>query len=222
MTRFERMAWSESGCGERETNQVNRQPSVNKKGTVPFCCFLCWVRYESPLVELNDEQKKAVGEWAEAGANLNEIQKRLKDEFGITQTYLETRFMVADLGISLVDRREPEPDTDTEVESEAGFGQASDSGAGSAVLADGAAGAGADGYSAPGGGSVKVATDSIAIPGTVVSGSVTFSDGKAAKWYLDQLGRLGFDPDEPGYRPSEADSIAFQNELEAELRRQGL
>jgi hypothetical protein len=66
-----------------------------------------------------------------------------------------------------------------------------------------------------------VVADSIANPGTLVSGKVTFGDGKRAKWYLDQFGRLGFDADDPGYRPKEADFVSFQRELEVELRRQG-
>ena len=59
------------------------------------------------------------------------------------------------------------------------------------------------------------------MPGAVVSGSVTFSDGKSAKWFLDQMGQLGFDPDEPGYRPSETDAMAFQRELQNALQQGG-
>ena len=51
-------------------------------------------------------------------------------------------------------------------------------------------------------GGVSVGVDEIAIPGTLVSGKVTFSDGNTAAWHLDQTGRLGLAPKQPGYRPS--------------------
>jgi hypothetical protein len=63
--------------------------------------------------------------------------------------------------------------------------------------------------------------DQIAKPGAVVSGSVTFSDGKRANWYVDEYGRLGIAPAERGYRPTEADMREFQIALEQELARQG-
>jgi hypothetical protein len=70
--------------------------------------------------------------------------------------------------------------------------------------------------------SVSVAVDQLARPGAVVSGKVTFSDGKKADWYIDQTGRLGLTPQEAGYRPPAADVQQFQIALEAELARMGL
>ena len=37
------------------------------------------------------------------------------------------------------------------------------------------------------------------------------------EWYLDQYGRLGMVPPEPGYRPPDADVAEFQASLEKEL-----
>ncbi len=37
--------------------------------------------------------------------------------------------------------------------------------------------------------------DTVARPGAMVSGSVTFSDGQKGHWYLDQMGRLGVAPE---------------------------
>jgi hypothetical protein len=56
----------------------------------------------------------------------------------------------------------------------------------------------------------------------MVSGSATFSDGKKAGWYLDQMGRLGMVPEEQGYRPPSADVAEFQMALERELVRMGM
>jgi hypothetical protein len=55
----------------------------------------------------------------------------------------------------------------------------------------------------------------------MISGKVTFSDGQKAEWYLDQMGRLGLNPDQVGYRPSEQDVLAFQVELQRLARSQG-
>ncbi len=75
------------------------------------------------------------------------------------------------------------------------------------------------GTAAPGGISVKV--DQLARPGAIASGSVTFSDGQSAGWYLDELGRLGLVPEKNGYRPPSADLQQFQATLETELSKLG-
>ena len=187
--------------------------------------------YRWGVVQLSDEQKDAVRSWAEDGATLNDIQKRLKDEFDVSMLYMDVRFLVSDLGIELQDakkKKEAEAEAAAQAEAEA----AGEGGEGDAVEAEAeVVGDDVDGGGetledlladdGEGGGSVSVTVDSIAVPGTVVSGTATFSDGKGAKWYLDQMGRLGFDPDEPDYRPSELDVMAFQQELQGVLRQQG-
>ena len=67
----------------------------------------------------------------------------------------------------------------------------------------------------------KVNVDQVTRPGALVSGKVTFSDGQTADWYLDQMGRLGVVAKQQGYKPSQADLMAFQAELQNELARQG-
>jgi hypothetical protein len=66
-----------------------------------------------------------------------------------------------------------------------------------------------------------VAVDQIARPGALVSGSVTFSDGMKADWYLDQTGRLGLIAKQQGYKPSQADVQQFQMALEREMAKMG-
>ncbi len=70
-------------------------------------------------------------------------------------------------------------------------------------------------------GGVSVSVDSLARPGALVSGRVTFSDGNTAEWYLDQSGRLGVMPAQQGYRPSPTDLHEFQMELQNELQKLG-
>ena len=56
-------------------------------------------------MSITDEQKATIAKWIEAGATLSEIQKRLKEEFQIPLTYLETRLLADDLKLAI---KEPE------------------------------------------------------------------------------------------------------------------
>ena len=60
---------------------------------------------------------------------------------------------------------------------------------------------------------VSVTLDTIAQPGTMISGKAKFSDGESATWYVDQMGQLGLDTTTPGYQPSPEDLAMFQQEL---------
>ncbi len=148
--------------------------------------------------------------WVAAGATLNEIQKKLKEELDIGMTYLDTRFLISDLGLTLRDLKAEEKARD-----EAKAGE-------SAVIGEPEEGFDSGGDSPPGAGGVRVTSDSIAQPGMLVSGKVTFSDGEDAQWYFDQMGQLGLVPATPGYQPSEPDVLAFQRELRTVLQRNGM
>lgn len=152
--------------------------------------------------KLSDDQIALIRQWADAGADLNEIQDRLKTEAGVTLTFMETRFLLSDLGITLREAREGEENQTSEETADA---------------EDAVLNAEND---LPGGG-VKLTVDEITLPGCIASGRVTFSDGKTASWYLDQLGRLGLTDIERTYQPSEEDAMAFQRELQKALRQAG-
>ena len=68
---------------------------------------------------------------------------------------------------------------------------------------------------------MTLSLDRLVVPGAMVSGDVTFSDGVKARWLIDQMGRFGLDPETPGYRPTPADLQAFQAQLRSELKRHG-
>ena len=51
--------------------------------------------------DLSDEQKAAIAQWAEEGADLSDIQKRLKGELELNVTYMNTRLLVLDLNIEI-------------------------------------------------------------------------------------------------------------------------
>lgn len=165
-------------------------------------------------MNLTDAQKSMVSRWIEEGAKLADIQKRLDTELGVRLTYMEVRFLVDDLKLTPKDPvqpKAPEPAATVAAASPPGQGIPSND---AALLGDPAP--------LPAGQLVKVGVDKIAKPGSLVSGSVTFSDGQIADWYLDQMGRLGLASKTKGYKPSAPDLEAFQLELQIELQKLGL
>ncbi len=159
---------------------------------------------------LDDAQRKKVADWIAAGLKLSDIQNRLASELDVRMTYMDVRLLVDDLKLTPKDVERPKP---VEPVLPAPVAPGRDSAPAVADKSPAAVGASAG---------VSVSVDQLAKPGAVVSGKVTFSDGKQADWYIDQTGRLGLAPKEAGYRPPAADVQQFQVALEAELSRMGL
>ena len=157
-------------------------------------------------MNLDETQRQRVTAWVLQGAKLSEIQTRLAEEFGIKLTYMEVRFLVDDLKLTL---KEPEPPKPVVPINQP------------PAAAKATPEPGAEPSPPPGIGKVSVSVDQIARPGAVASGKVTFSDGQTADWYLDQTGRLGVVPAKQGYKPSAADVQQFQAALQNELMRMG-
>src|SRR5471032_2844389 len=59
---------------------------------------------------LTPEQKTAVTSWVTAGDNLSVVQKKLSEQFKLSLTYRDVRFLVDDLELTLKD---PAPKVDT-------------------------------------------------------------------------------------------------------------
>lgn len=53
------------------------------------------------ISQLSDDQKSQISAWAAKGAQLPEIQKNIQQEMGMQITFMDTRFLVSDLGIEL-------------------------------------------------------------------------------------------------------------------------
>lgn len=153
------------------------------------------------LMELSDLQKKSVVSWVQANRSVGEVQRLLREEFGLSLTYMDVRFLIDDLDIALVDA----PESSDEAASGAKAVEAAE-----AELVDEPAG-------------VSVDVDIVMRPGALVSGTVRFSDGKSLGWQLSASGQLGLIPDEddPQYRPSTGDLQDFQLKLEEVLRQKG-
>jgi hypothetical protein len=155
------------------------------------------------MAKLTPEQITKVSAWVAEGATLSQIQERLSSQLEVSMTYMDVRFLVDDLNLSLVEKEEPKKPEEA---------------AAQAAPAEEAAPAAAP---AQGAGVVTVEVDTIAQPHAMVSGHVTFSDGEKADWYIDHQGRPGMAARTPGYRPTPQDITDFQVKLDAALRQAG-
>lgn len=196
---------------------------------------------------LSPEQKQAVANWVAAGDSLSTLQKKLSEQFKLSLTYMDVRFLVDDLGLELKSAARPPQASGTSALGSPGPGEAAPPRPVQPEkrgLMDklkekvGLGGDRADDANQPppedeefpedefppeaaGAGPVKVEVDRIVRPGAVASGTVSFSDGVSGKWALDQYGRLMLETGRKGYQPPASDVQAFQRELSLQLQRQG-
>ena len=154
----------------------------------------------SPASAPSTEQKREISRWVADGMGLSEIQKKINEDFGLVMTYMDVRFLVDDLDLTLVDEEEEVQPDDAQPEN-----------LGEPVPED----------SVGGESSVQVELDTVTPPGAMASGTVVFSDGETKKWTLDQFGRLALSGGSEGYKPSEEDVVEFQKELDSALRGKG-
>lgn len=141
--------------------------------------------------KLSPDQVSSLKQRAAEGASMSELQRLLKEDFGHTLTYMDTRFLILDLGIELIEEKKTEEKKEDPKPAPTPTGV------------------------------VSVTLDTLTLPGALVSGKVTFSDGETAIWMLDQSGRPGLDPDTPGYRPTQEDVMEFQIQLRALIEKSG-
>lgn len=171
---------------------------------------------------LTPEQKTAVAGWVAAGDNLSAVQKKLAEQFQLSLTYRDVRFLVDDLDLTLKDPApkvdasdvtkapppapKPAPGAAPKAAAPAGPDKGEKKGffdKAKEKLGLGKDEAAADDGEAlepefeeelpPVASNVSVSVDKVSlIPGALASGSVTFSDGVTGKWVVDQYGRPGF------------------------------
>lgn len=164
------------------------------------------------MAKLTPAQITKVSQWVAEGSTLSAIQGRLSSEFGISMTFLDVRFLVDDLNLTLQEKEEPKKAEVPVVEElppdEAAVTDATQPAAPADAVPAGPA-------------NVKVEIDALAREATMVSGTVTFSDGQLADWYIDMEGRPGVVPRVPSYRPTQPDIVDFQTKLDLVLRQSG-
>ena len=150
-------------------------------------------------MNLTDEQKQVVSQWVTEGESIAKIQNLLKEHFNVGLTYMDVRFLVDDLGVVYKDSNETTEGEDKEET------KAEDAEEDTNELAG-----------------VTVDVDAVIRPGSLVSGTVRFSDGASLGWQLTSTGQLGLIPgDDPEYRPSNEDLQSFQTQLQEVLKDKG-
>ncbi len=174
---------------------------------------------------LTPEQTKAVSEWIAAGDTLYAVQKKLADQFKVSMTYMDVRFMVDDLNLQLKDTAPKVDASDVTKTPEAapapekkGFLEKAKEKLGLAPSGD--EGLPAEDAPPPAGTGVSVTVDKVNLnPSAMATGTVTFPGGVTGKWIVDLQGRPGItEVSKPGYRPSQAEAQAFMQELSLALQ----
>ena len=65
---------------------------------------------DTPLqTEPNPEQKREIARWVAEGMGLSDVQKKINTDFGLVMTYIDVRFLVDDLDLTLADKEEEKP-----------------------------------------------------------------------------------------------------------------
>ena len=59
------------------------------------------------MASLTPAQTAQVASWVAAGATLSQVQTRLAAELGVTMTFIDVRFLVDDLNLTLIEKEEP-------------------------------------------------------------------------------------------------------------------
>jgi hypothetical protein len=193
---------------------------------------------------LTPEQKAAVTSWVVAGDNLSAVQKKLTEQFKVSLTYRDVRFLVDDLNLALKDAAPKVDASDVtkaavpakpagaapekkgffdKAKEKLGLAKTDAAGADELPAEEDLPEEDLEELPAGGASSVSVSVDKVVlIPGALASGTVTFSDGVTGKWIVDQYGRPGFtEVSKPGYRPTPADGQAFMQELSRALQQRG-
>ena len=167
-------------------------------------------------MSLTPEQKQTVAQWVAAGDNLSAVQKKLSEHFKISMTYMDVRFLVDDLNLSLKDPAPAPSANDVGKAPEPAAAEPAPEPAEDELPPEAAEGD----LAAP---AVTVEVDKVTlIPGALASGAVTFPGGVTGKWIVDNQGRPGLtEVSKPGYRPTPEVAQAFMQELSAALQSRG-
>ena len=139
----------------------------------------------------NDERKPIVRQLLTEGRTLSQIQDFLTKEKGDSITYMELRLLLSEMP----DAKLPEKEllkTVLPPETKP---------AGTAA-----------------GGKLSISMDQAPAPGAMLSGYVRFTSGAKAHWFLDEMGRLGLEPELGSSKATQTDMQEFSAELRKMLQ----
>jgi hypothetical protein len=160
----------------------------------------------------NEERKPIVKELLAKGLTLSQIQDYFHKEKNDPIKYMDLRLLLSEMP----DARLPEKELLKTVLPPT----APAAGAGEKFAPNDAEPAA--GSSGPGtGGKLSISVDQVPAAGSMLSGYARFSSGAKAHWFLDEMGRLGLDPELGSGKPTEKDMQEFSTELRRMLQQTG-
>jgi hypothetical protein len=164
-------------------------------------------------VMTNEERKSIVGELLAKGQTLSQIQDYLHKEKNDPITYMDLRLLLSEMP----DAKLPEKEVRKTVLPTSGT-----------PASVGTKAAPKDLVSPPvaakepaAAGRLSISVDQTPAPGSMLSGYARFSSGARAHWFLDEMGRLGIDPELGTGKPTQADMQEFSSELRRLLQQTG-
>ena len=161
----------------------------------------------------NEERKEVVKKQLAEGRTLSEIQDYLHKEKSDSITYMALRLLLSEIP----DVKIPEKEL-LKTASPTTPPSALDVGTG---LASKNSGPAAPQKAQEAGGKLSIGMDHVPQPGSVLSGFARFSSGAKAHWFLDEMDRLGLEPELGSDKPTQADMKEFSSELRRMLEQAG-
>lgn len=171
----------------------------------------------------NQERDRFIWEKLNSGMSLSDVQHALSEELGIRMTYLDLRMLAATLPVEwekqdkkvakpapveekmLADEVDEAENDEAEEDAEADEEEAEleEEEAGDDELPD-----------------TVLTLDDTPMPGAALSGTVRFMSGISCGWFMDRMGRLGFNlPEDAKEQPTDDDVQAFQVELQKMMQK---
>jgi hypothetical protein len=154
----------------------------------------------------NEERKQVVGELLTQGHTLSQIQDYFHKEKNDPITYMDLRLLLSEMP----DAKLPEKELPKTVLPSAA----------PVAAAPGAKVPGAE-KEPPTSGKLSISVDQVPAPGAMLSGYARFPSGAKAHWFLDEMGRLGVDPELGSGKPTPQDMQEFSTELRRMLQQTG-
>ncbi|HVM61935.1 MAG TPA: hypothetical protein VMV72_13820 [Verrucomicrobiae bacterium] len=161
----------------------------------------------------NEERKPIVAGLLAKGQTLSQIQDFLHREKNDPITYMELRLLLSEMP----DAKLPEKEVRKTVLPSAAVPPAGASAKATSRDAPPSSSA----RETPTAARLSISVDQVPAPGSMLSGYARFSSGAKGHWFLDEMGRLGIEPELGSGKPTQADMQEFSNELRRLLQQTG-